>query len=306
MDGARFAHPLDRQARAETGGHGSRRYRCHSRSCSLRSRAARATAALLQAVRARLSARPLSGREQWLGLRPRGLPRMVCRAVPPSRAGRSVNRRQVGRAGWAVMDSLRGRDGVQIAAGHDSPVVEMDLVVASPAQRDEIVDVGGTALGAGPDVMGLADSGVLSAASASAVAGDQRVHLGLGGPGQRGAAPQRLALAVEHDSYDPGVAEVLLEHARGDRAAVGDLRERLVAVGVEVLNDGDVSRRLAAAAVGRTVDLGQRVQRVSETLGEAARFASGLLRSHRRSRSASLSSRVRSLAPATGSSSPRR
>lgn len=85
----------------------------------------------------------------------------------------------------------------------------MDLVVATPAQRHQIVDVGGAALGPGSDVMGLAPNGVLPAASASAVAGDQRIHLSLAGPRQSGAPPKGQTLAAS--GYSATVRGMALE-----------------------------------------------------------------------------------------------
>ena len=154
---------------------------------------------------------------------------------------------------WSVAGALGRLDGVKPAAvGHDPPLMVMDLLVAGPAQKHHVVDVGRAALTHGSDVVALTDPHVGSAAAAGAVAGSQRVHLSLAGEPLCVAVPQRHALDAEHHPADSGVAEVLLKHASRDDPTPGDLSERIGAVTAEMLHDGDVSRRPATTLASAT------------------------------------------------------
>ena len=149
---------------------------------------------------------------------------------------------------------------MQVAFGYHLPVVVVDLVVASPAQRYQIVDVGGTALRPGPDVMGLAHGGVLAAAPAAAVTGDQRVaHVG----------SQRMQ-ALHHQALESGVVPVVPAGALAQvwRGGPQPMLSRLLAgCRVEALDESRARSAGAALVLAETSD----VIDASVALGAAVR-----------------------------------
>ena len=141
---------------------------------------------------------------------------------------------------------------MQVAFGYHLPVVVVDLVVASPAQRNQIVDVGGTALRPGPDVMGLAHGGVFAAAPAAAVSGDQRVaHV----------RSQRMQ-ALHHQALESGVVPVVPAGALAQvwRGGPQPMLSRLLAgCRVEALDEPRARSAGAALRSGRDFRCGRRL-----------------------------------------------
>src|SRR4051794_23421993 len=91
----------------------------------------------------------------------------------------------------------------------------------SAAQEHKVVDAGRAAVGAGHQVVDVAERGWSGAAlgDAAAVAGGDGAALG-GGDGVRdGGEADDLTVVVDHDALDPAVAQQRVDPAAGGRSA---------------------------------------------------------------------------------------
>ena len=120
------------------------------------------------------------------------------------------------------MDPVGRLDGLpSVVPTGDLPAVIVDLVVAAPAQRQQVVEVGATSASERVHVMGLDLERVgLIAAGTAPVQRHERLELRLGGAPDVAALPHGHAVGAEHQREPRRPAGQPLSHRGGKRIAV--------------------------------------------------------------------------------------